>query len=426
MKILVIGSGGREHALVWKISQSPIKPEIFCIPGNAGIATLANCYPLKVDDIKGIAQFVSDKGIDLTIVGPELPLTLGIVDEFEIRGLKICGPLKKAAEIEGSKVFAKELMKKYSIPTADYAVFASPGAAYDYIKQKGTPLVIKADGLAGGKGVTVAHNEPEAIQAIKSIMIDKSFGAAGDRIVIEEYLTGEEASFLVLTDGKTVIPLPSSQDHKAIFDQDQGPNTGGMGAYSPAPVVTDKLKETIMEEIICPTLWGLEKEGRKYCGVLYAGLMIEGDHAKVLEFNARMGDPETQPILMRLNSDLLTILEALVSEQLHTVKIDWDRRASVCVVMCSEGYPGNYKKGMEITGLDEVKSLKDVMVFHAGTSMKDGKIVTNGGRVLGVTSLGYDIKEAIERTYQAVKKIYWEGVYYRKDIGKKALQRMYE
>jgi len=424
MKVLVIGGGGREHALVWKISQSPQRPEIYCIPGNAGIAALAQCHPLKITDIKGITRFASENKIDLTVVGPELPLTLGIVDEFERSGMKICGPRKRAAEIEGSKVFAKELMKKYSIPTAGYEVFTSPYAALDYVKRTDSPCVIKADGLAAGKGVIMAHTADEAENAIRSIMIEKAFGKAGERIVIEEYLRGEEASFLVFTDGKTVIPLPSCQDHKAIYDGDRGPNTGGMGAYSPAPVVTEKLQQKILEEIISPTLMGMAREGRNYCGILYAGLMIEGNSVKVLEFNARMGDPETQPILMRLKTDLLTILEAITSGQLNTVQMTWDNRFSVCVVMCSEGYPGDYLKGMEIQGLEAVKSLDDVMVFHAGTSFINGKIVTDGGRVLGITSLGKTINEAIERAYQAAGMIRWSGAYYRKDIGYKALNRV--
>jgi phosphoribosylamine--glycine ligase len=425
MKVLVVGSGGREHALVWKISQSPKKPEIFCIPGNAGIATLAECHPLKATDIEGVARFALEKKIDLTVVGPELPLTLGIVDEFERLGLKICGARKEAAEIEGSKVFAKELMKKYAIPTADYEVFTSAEAALDYVKRRGAPLVIKAEGLAAGKGVIIVHRVDEALRAITSIMVEKVFGAAGERIVIEQYLRGEEASFLVFTDGKSIIPLPSSQDHKAIFDGDRGPNTGGMGAYSPAPVITEILEKRIIEEIISPTLQGMERERKSYRGILYAGLMIEADTAKVLEFNARMGDPETQPILMRLKTDILSILEAIIDGKLHTVEITWDKRPSVCVVMSSEGYPGEYPRGREIQGLKEVQALKDVMVFHAGTALKNGKIVTDGGRVLGVTALGNTIKEATDLAYQAVGMITWEGVYYRKDIGKKALDHQY-
>jgi len=423
MKVLVIGSGGREHALVWKISQSPERPEIYCIPGNAGIAALAECHPLKVTDISGISRFASEKGIDLTVVGPELPLTLGIVDAFESLGMKICGPGKEAAEIEGSKVFAKELMKKYNIPTAEYEVFTSAYEALDYVRRRGLPLVIKAEGLAAGKGVIIANTADEARQAIQSIMVEKVFGGAGGRIVIEEYLRGEEASFLVFTDGDTIIPLPSSQDHKAIYDGDNGPNTGGMGAYSPAPVVTEKLEQKILDEVISPVLHGMEKEGRCYRGVLYAGLMIDGNSAKVLEFNARMGDPETQPVLMRLETDLLTVLLAIVTGQLNAVQTAWDKRPSVCVVMSSEGYPGDHPKGIEIKGLEAAQSLEDVMVFHAGTAFKNGKIVTDGGRVLGVTSLGKTIDEAIDRSYQAADMISWSGVYYRKDIGQKALNR---
>jgi len=424
MRVLVVGSGGREHALVWKISQSPLVTKIFCAPGNAGISEQAELIPIKANDLEGLLRFALEEKIDLTVVGPEEPLTKGIADIFESKGLAIFGPNKKAAEIEGSKVFAKEMMKKYKIPTASYEIFEDPKEAVKYVKMEGTPIVIKADGLASGKGVMICKTEEEAIYSINRIMVNKIFGESGNRIVIEECLFGEEASFLALTDGKSILPLASSQDHKPIFDGDEGPNTGGMGAYSPAPVITPKIHEIIIEEIIIPIINGLSEEGRTYRGCLYAGLMIEEGRPKVLEFNSRFGDPETQPILMRLKGDLLQLLQACIKGNLSKCEIEWDQRASVCVVMASQGYPGEYEKGKVIKGLKEVQSMKDIFVFHAGTAIKDGMLVTNGGRVLGVTGLGEDIPDAIRRTYEAVNRISWEGVYYRKDIGKKALKRL--
>jgi len=423
MKVLVVGSGGREHTLVWKIAQSPKVKNIYCAPGNAGIAEYAECISIKADDIKQLASFAHHRNIDLTVVGPELPLTLGIVDEFESKELRICGPHKSASVIEGSKIFAKDLMKKYNIPTAPYATFSSPQDAKSYLKKKGAPAVIKADGLAAGKGVIPAQSLGKAEEAIDAILTKKIFGAAGERIIIEEFLTGEEASFIVFTDGETIIPMPSSQDHKPIYDNDKGPNTGGMGAYSPAPVITEKLQKKIMEQIIIPTVRGMRVEGRKYRGILYAGLMINQGEANVLEFNARFGDPETQPILMRMKTDLIPILEAIVDERLHQVSLQWDERPAVCVVMASKGYPESYQKGMEIKGLNKVKGMQNVEVFHAGTALKDNRMVTCGGRVLGVTALGSSIAEAINLAYQATSQIHWEDAYYRKDIGKKALQR---
>jgi len=423
MKVLVVGSGGREHTLVWKIAQSPKVKNIYCAPGNAGIAEYAECISIKADDIKQLASFAHHRNIDLTVVGPELPLTLGIVDEFESKELRICGPHKSASVIEGSKIFAKDLMKKYNIPTAPYATFSSPQDAKSYLKKKGAPAVIKADGLAAGKGVIPAQSLGKAEEAIDAILTKKIFGAAGERIIIEEFLTGEEASFIVFTDGETIIPMPSSQDHKPIYDNDEGPNTGGMGAYSPAPVITEKLQKKIMEQIIIPTVRGMRVEGRKYRGILYAGLMINQGEANVLEFNARFGDPETQPILMRMKTDLIPILEAIVDERLHQVSLQWDERPAVCVVMASKGYPESYQKGMEIKGLNKVKGMQNVEVFHAGTALKDNRMVTCGGRVLGVTALGSSIAEAINLAYQATSQIHWEDAYYRKDIGKKALQR---
>lgn len=423
MKILVVGSGGREHSLVWKIVQSPKVQKIYAAPGNAGIAMHAECIPVKAEEIKKLASFARSKDIDLTLVGPELPLTLGIVDEFKRYELKVCGPDKNAAVIEGSKLFAKDLMKKHNVPTADYATFDNPKQAISYLKERGTPAVIKADGLAAGKGVIPVQTMEEAERAIDAILTQKTFGEAGSKIVIEDFLTGEEASFIVFTDGNTILPLPSSQDHKAIYENDQGPNTGGMGAYSPAPVITGRLQQKVMDEVMTPIVKGMADAGRRFKGFLYAGLMVDGEEIKVLEFNARLGDPEAQPILMRMKTDLVPVLEAIVDERLDQVSIQWDERPAVCVVMASQGYPGSYPKGMEITGLNDLKSLGNVEVFHAGTALKDNQVVTSGGRVLGVTALGNDIGEAIGNAYSAVSRIKWEGVYYRKDIGQKALNR---
>ena len=362
--------------------------------------------------------------MDLTIVGPEAPLTKGIVDLFKQKGLPIVGPTMAAAQIEGSKSFAKDLMKKYGIPTGDYRTFEDHSEALDYVKKKGTPLVVKADGLASGKGVFPCQTLEEALRALDQIMVQGLFGEAGNRVVVEEFLTGEEASFLVFTDGKSVLPMPACQDHKALYDGDQGPNTGGMGAYSPAPVVTPQLEKRIMETIMIPTVEGLSLEGCPYEGVLYAGLMIENGEPKVLEFNARFGDPEAQPLLMRMTSDLTEVLAAITRHELDSVTLEWDHRASVCVVMASGGYPGQYQKGKLVQGLEKVVIMKDIMVFHAGTEINiEGQYETNGGRVLGVTSIAPGIDSAIDLAYEAVSKISWDGCYYRQDIGKKALKR---
>ena len=423
MKILVVGGGGREHTLVWKVAQSPKVETIYCAPGNAGIAKHAECIPIQADEIKKLASFAHSRAIDLTLVGPELPLTLGIVEEFNRYGLRIFGPDKNAAIIEGSKLFAKDLMKKHNIPTADYASFDSPSEAMRYLEERGTPAVIKADGLAAGKGVIPVQSLDEAEKVIDSMLTQKIFGKAGNHIVIEDFLTGEEASFIVFTDGNTILPMPSSQDHKPIYDNDHGPNTGGMGAYSPAPVITSALQKKIMDEVMTPIVRGMAEEGRRFKGILYAGLMINGEDIKVLEFNARFGDPETQPILMRMKTDLVPVFEAIVDEELHRIAIQWDERPSVCVVMAAKGYPGSYQKGTAIEGLQETQSMQNVEVFHAGTALQDNRVVTNGGRVLGVTALGNTIKEAIDSAYSAVSHIHWDGAYYRKDIGKKALNR---
>ena len=421
MKVLVVGGGGREHALVWKIAQSPKVTKIYCAPGNAGISEQATIVPIKANDLNSLLEFALKEEIDLTLVGPEEPLTKGIVDLFESKGLSIFGSSQKAAEIEGSKAFAKEMMKKYRIPTASYEIFKDPKEAMAYIRRYGAPIVVKADGLAAGKGVIVCKTVEEALQSVERIMVEKIFGEAGNRVVIEECLVGEEASYIAFTDGKAILPMASSQDHKPVLDGDEGPNTGGMGAYSPAPLVTDQVHERILEKILRPLIQGMGEEGRLYKGVLYAGLMIHDSHPKVLEFNARFGDPETQPVLMRMKGDIVPILEACIKGNLSRYQIEWDSRASVCVVMASKGYPGDYEKGKAIHGLKEVFQMKDVFVFHAGTAIKDGQMVTNGGRVLGVTGLGEDIPRAIERTYQAVKKISWDGLHYREDIGRKAL-----
>lgn len=423
MRILVVGGGGREHALVWKIAQSPLVKEIYCAPGNAGISRIARCVPIRASDIEGLAQFAKEKGIDLTVVGPEEPLVLGLEDAFRKRGLRVFGPSERAAILEGSKSFAKELMRRYSIPTAEFEVFEDPQEAFRYAMNRGGPLVVKADGLAAGKGVFVCRDTQEAVEAIDRIMVKKAFGEAGGKVVIEEYLEGEEASFIAVTDGEDVLPFPPSQDHKRALDGDLGPNTGGMGAYSPAPVVTGDVAGRIMKEIMIPTVRAMAEEGRPYKGFLYAGLMITQGIPKVLEFNVRMGDPEAQPLLVRLKSDLVPVLVAALEQGLKGESLLWDSGASVCVVMASQGYPGPYEKGKRIFGLEEAEAQEGTVVFHAGTRNEGGTLVTDGGRVLGVTALGRDVKEAVERAYRAVEKITWEGAYYRKDIGKRALDR---
>ena len=422
MKVLVIGSGGREHALVWKISQSQMVSETFCAPGNAGISDLANLVDIKADDVDGLLNFAREKKIDLTIVGPELSLTLGIVDLFEGAGLKIFGPSKKAAELEGSKAFTKNLLKKYNIPSANYELFTSSRSAGEYLKNQKFPIVIKADGLAAGKGVIICDSLESAEQAVEEILVKKIFGSAGNKIVIEEFLEGEEVSVLAFSDGNNIVPLEPAQDHKAIYDGNRGPNTGGMGAYSPAPIFTDTLAEEILENILKPTIKAMALEGRAYKGILYAGLMIIREEPKVLEFNVRFGDPETQPILMRMESDIVPLFLAAIEGRLDSQKIKWRKDASVCVVMASAGYPYSYPKGEKIEGVDKLRNSRNTVVFHAGTKKVDNKLVTNGGRVLGVTSLGNTVSEAIKNSYRAVSKISWENVYYRRDIGKKGVK----
>lgn len=422
MKVLVIGSGGREHTLIWKINQSPKVSQIYCAPGNAGISQLAQCINIDADNIEKLADFAQKEKIDLTLVGPELPLSKGIVNEFNKKNLRIFGPSQEATEIESSKVFSKHLMKKYNIPTANYEVFKNSEKALDYIKQQTFPLVIKADGLAAGKGVFIIKNLEQAKDALDILMKEKKFGEAGRQVVIEEFLEGEEISILAFCDGKTIIPMISSQDHKRIFDNDQGSNTGGMGAYSPVPFYTTEIKEKVCREILKPTVKGLQNEGREYKGVLYAGLILTKNGPKVLEFNARFGDPETQVVLPRLKTDLVDILNAVIEETLHKINIEWEDNAAVCVVVASGGYPGKYQKGKPISGLERLKKMKNIIAFHAGTKFQDEEIVTSGGRVLGITAWDDTISKAKEKAYEGVEKIYFKDMYYRKDIASKTIK----
>jgi len=422
MKVLVIGSGGREHALVWKISQSPKIKKIYCAPGSAGIGELAECVAIAPEQIEKLAEFAEREKIHLTVVGPELPLTLGIADLFESRGLRIFGPNRAAAQLEGSKAFAKEILKANHIPTAAFETFADATAAKRYLAQVKPTYVVKADGLAAGKGVLICASRQEAEAAIDEILVRKAFGQAGEKLVIEEYLDGEEASFMALTDGEHILPLASSQDHKRVFDDDQGPNTGGMGAYSPAPVVTPAIHRRIMDEVLTPLLAGLKQRGIRYRGVIYAGVMITKDGPKVLEFNARFGDPECQPIMLRLKSDLVPLLEATIDGRLDQVLPEWYDDPAVCVVLCAGGYPGSYDKGKEIRGLDKLKHWDKGFVFHAGTAKDDGRWITAGGRVLGVTARGGNVADAVKEVYRAVEEISWDGMHYRKDIARRALK----
>ncbi len=423
MKVLVIGGGGREHAIVWKLSQSKSVDKIYCCPGNAGISKLAECITVSQNDFGALLDFVKYEWIDLTIVGPEDPLSKGIVDLFEKDGRRILGPNMAAAQLESSKVFSKELMRVHGIPSAEYKVFTSYIHAEEYIRVKGVPIVIKAEGLAAGKGVFVATTIDEAKNALKLILKDKAFGEAGNRVVIEQCLRGEEASFMVFTDGETIVPMVSSQDHKRIFDNDQGPNTGGMGAYSPAPVITEELERVVMAKVMRPTIKALKSMGITYKGVLYAGLMIDKGNPYVLEFNCRLGDPETQPVLSRLETDFMDIAMAITDKRLADIKVKWKKDPAVCVVISSSGYPGPYRKGDAIRGIDDANTVDGVYVFHAGTAFKDNAIVTSGGRVLGVTATGSDIAAAKNRAYEAAGKIHFEGMHYRKDIADRALNR---
>ena len=425
MRILLIGGGGREHALAWKLVQSPNVEKLYAAPGNPGMALLqkCECINLNVDDLEGVADYAEEKSIDLTVVGPEAPLVAGLADVFKRRGLPVFGPSKAAAQLEGSKAFSKELMAKYNIPTAFFKICEDIEAAKAYVEEKGAPLVVKADGLAAGKGVVVAMTKQEALDAIDDMMGDHKFGAAGARVVLEEYMEGEEASLLAFTDGKTVVPMIAAQDHKRVFDGDEGPNTGGMGTYAPAPVMTDILRLKATELVLKPVVAAMAKEGTPYQGCLYAGLMIKGDSVKVVEFNCRFGDPETQVVLPLLDGDLAEIMLACATGTLDKVEVAWHDKAAVCVVMASGGYPESYEKGKEITGLAAAEEDKDVVVFHAGTKEAEGKIVTSGGRVLGVTAVDANIKAARDHAYAAVEKIAFEKNFYRKDIAWRALKR---
>ena len=421
--VLVIGAGGREHALVWKIRQSRLVSQVYCAPGNPGIGEMAELVDVKPEDVAGLCHFARQKRIDLTVVGPEIPLSLGIVDTFEAQGLRIFGPTRQAAQLEASKAFTRELLQEQQVASPAFGVFTDPHAARQYVARVGAPLAVKADGLAAGKGVLICPTLEEAYTAIDKIMQARAFGEAGERIVIEELLEGEEASFLAFTDGTTVLPLASAQDHKRIFDADRGPNTGGMGAYSPAPVITPELSEQILDEILYPTVRGLRQRGIVYKGILYAGLMMTQSGPKVIEFNARFGDPECQPLMLRLQSDLVEVIDAAIDERLSEVSLVWDDRPAVCVVLAAEGYPGSYEKGHPIAGLESVHTWSDGVVFHAGTAKKDDTFVTHGGRVLGVTGTGTDLDTALSNTYQAVEKISWPGMHFRHDIGQRALHR---
>ncbi|NQT75766.1 MAG: phosphoribosylamine--glycine ligase [Candidatus Omnitrophica bacterium] len=424
MRVLVVGSGGREHALVWKIAQSKKVGKIFCAPGNGGIKELAEIVNIKADDIDALLNFAKENKIDLTVAGPEVPLVKGIVDRFTEEGLRIFGPTKELAMLEGSKVFSKETMKRFGAPTADFKVFTDAAKAKEYLRKKGAPIVVKADGLAAGKGVVVAKTIEEAEDAIESMLVKKIFGSAGEKIILEDCLEGEEASILVFSDGKNIVPLVSSQDHKRIFDNDKGLNTGGMGVYSPAPVVSGEIFDEIIESSFRPIIDGFSKEGKFYKGVLYGGLMITKDGPMLLEFNVRFGDPETQAILPRLKSDLVDALTACIDGTLDKIDIQWDERPCLCVVLASGGYPGSYEKHKEIIGLIDVKKWEDVIVFHAGTAFEDGKIFTSGGRVLGVTGMGRDIKQAKLNAYSAIDRIKFKNMQYRKDIGDRAIKRL--
>ncbi len=424
MNILLIGSGGREHALAWKIKESPLTDKLYAVPGNPGIAEIAECIAgVDIGDNDALVKLAKEKTIGLVVVGPEVPLMNGIVDAMTAAGIKAFGPTKDAAELEGSKVYAKVIMRRYKIPTARSEVFSDLGRAHVYVRQMRTPFAIKADGLAAGKGVILTKTADEAVAALDLMMKEKAFGDAGNRVVIEEFMEGEEASVLAFTDGETIVPMVSSQDHKRAYDGDEGPNTGGMGTYAPAPVMTPALMDEVTEKILKPVIAGMKQEGRPYKGCLYAGLMITKQGPKVVEFNARFGDPETQVVLPLLKSDLVEIMLACVDGKLAQTPIEWSNGAAVCVVMASGGYPGTYEKGKEITGLDAAKS-SGALVFHAGTRAQGDQIITSGGRVLGVIGQGDDIRSAVTKAYEGVEKIHFDGEFHRRDIAHRALQRL--
>lgn len=419
MKVLIVGSGGREHALAWKVAQSPKVKKVYCAPGNPGMMSVAENIPLDATDIKGLSKFAEQEKVDLTIVGPELPLTMGIVDEFEKKGLKIFGPDKNSAQLEGSKVFAKQFMDRHKIPTSHFKVAESTEQAKKVLEsgEFSYPLVVKADGLAAGKGVIICRNLNKAGEAIKSIMVDKKFGEAGNRIIVEEFLSGFEASFIVISDGVKVLPLVTTMDHKAVYDGDKGPNTGGMGAISPSPYVDQELFEDIMETIVFPTITRMLEEGRKYKGILYVGLMLTEEGPKVLEYNCRFGDPETQPQVLRMQSDLVDVLLATVEGKVLETQIKWSQNPSACVILASGGYPVKYEKGKRIEGLKEVSEAKGITVFHAGTELKDSEYFTAGGRVLGVCASEKTLAGTMKKIYRTIFKIYFEAMHFRRDIG---------
>jgi phosphoribosylamine--glycine ligase len=420
MKILLVGGGGREHALAWKISRSPLLTRLYAAPGNAGISKLAECVDITADNVEGLLAFAKKEAIDLTVVGPEAPLCKGIVDLFQENRLRAFGPSKEAAELEGSKVFCKNLLRRYGIPSANFRVFTQSKAALAFIRSSQFPIVVKADGLAGGKGAVICQTESEAVVAVEGMMEKKVFGKAGEQVVVEEFLNGVEASVMALTDGQSIATLPTTQDHKRVYDGDRGPNTGGMGAYAPAPVLSDRDELRVIREILVPTVHAMNKEKRSFKGVLYAGIMLTKSGPKVLEYNVRFGDPECQPLMLTLKSDLVPLMQAVIDGKLDQVELETDPRPAVCVVMASGGYPGSYETGYEITGIEEAES-GGAAVFHAGTAKKDGKLVTAGGRVLGVTAQGKDLREAQQNAYAAARKISFKASHFRSDIAAKAL-----
>ncbi len=422
MKILIIGSGGREHALAWKLSLSPDVKKIFCAPGNGGIGLIAERVDINSEDVHGLLDFARKNSVDFTVVGPEAPLAAGLTDKFREEGLAVFGPSRAASRLESSKVFAKSLMRKYNIPTADFEIFEDYSRSLSYVREANRPLVIKADGLAAGKGVFVCNTLVEQELALKKIMNDKVFGAAGKQVLIEDKLEGEEASIMFLSDGDNSVALASSQDHKQVFDDDKGPNTGGMGAYSPAPLVDQKLFSEVKHRVIDPTLAGMNAEGTPYKGVIYAGIMVTPQGPKVLEFNVRFGDPEAQVILPRLQTDLARLIIKTEEGRLNEISPEWDDGSCVCVVLASAGYPDSYQKNILVSGLDKLRDRDDVLVFHSGTELKGNAFYTTGGRVMGITGLGKDIRQALEKTYSAVKEVNFEGIHFRRDIGAKALK----
>jgi phosphoribosylamine--glycine ligase len=428
VRVLVVGNGGREHALVWKIRQSSLVTEVYCAPGNAGIAELADCVPIDTSNIVEVADFAQTIGADLTVVGPELPMVLGIGDEFTRRGLRIVCPSRAAAELEGSKAFARDFMQRHKIPSPGFSICSTVEEAESFVKRApfGFPMVIKADGLASGKGTVIARDGAEALAAVKEMMTDRRFGTAGAKVVMEEFLRGEEVSFLVFCDGARALPMVSAQDHKRAQDGDTGPNTGGMGAVSPATNLSVEMHKQIMQDIVLPTIAGMAAEGRKYQGVLYVGLMVTEKGPKVLEYNARFGDPETQVIMARMRSDLVPILQQVADGALKETRVEWAKEPAVCVVLASKGYPDAPETGKLIRGLEALKGSTDVVVYHAATERRDGALTTVGGRVLGVAALGANLDTAIHKAYEAVAKVSFDGMHYRKDIGQRALARLHQ